>query len=190
MTADRVADRALCGARTRSAGGRACRNPAGKGTSHVGTGRCRHHAGSTPSHLVAAEVVVAERALRTLGEPIPTDPLEGLQRAVDSAAGLHHGLQQLVREAAASDDSRALVPRLALYADAIDRLARTARQAVEARLTERQARINQEQGELLVRFVVAALAVAAIPPELHRPFRAALAVEIDRHRHIEEGGTP
>lgn len=187
MTAAVVADDRLCGARTRSAGGRACRNPAGKGTSHVGTGRCRMHAGSTPSHLIAAEVVVAERALRTLGEAIPTDPLEGLQRAVDSAAGLHHGLQQLVREAAASDDSRALVPRLALYADAIDRLARTAKQAVEAKLTERQAALTSAQGTLLVEVVMAALTVAAIPRELHLPLRRALAAEIDLR--IERGET-
>lgn len=119
--------------------GDTCRKPAGWGTDHVGLAFCRLHGGNTATHRQSVEVAVAERALTRLGLPVPTDPIAALSRAVAAANGLHLGLEQLVREAATSEDSRALVPRLAMYADSVDRLARVARSAVDASLTERQA---------------------------------------------------
>lgn len=154
-----------CGARTRGAGGGGCRQAAGWGTGHPGIGRCKLHGGSTPNHAMAAEGELAARALRQLGEPIPMDPTTALQRAVDSAAGLHAGLEALVRDAAGSGDpgSKALAARLQLYADATDRLARVARAAVDARLGERHAALAERQGELLVAAVRTAWHLAKCP---------------------------
>jgi hypothetical protein len=134
----------------------------------------------TPSGLAHAEHRAAEHALRKLGEPIATDPLEGLQRAVDSAAGLHAGLQRLVQEAAdaESPDSRALVARLAMYSDAIDRLARVASQAVTAKLTERQAALTNAQAALLNDLLNVALRRLGLTPDQLTTARRYLAEEI------------
>lgn len=193
MTAERAAERLLCGARTRAAGGRPCRLPAGHGTPAVGIegARCRYHGGRTPMQLRAVETKVAERALAKLGEPIPTDPLVGLQRAVDSASGLHAGLQQLVREAAdaESPDSRALVARLAMYSDAIDRLARTAKAAVDAKLTDRQTAVSHAQAAALDAFMRQTLARLELHPEQLAAARRILADVIRDHYLALDGGT-
>jgi hypothetical protein len=191
MTAVVTAEVPQCGARTRSGGGHACRLVAGHGTPGRGIpgARCKYHAGLTPSGLAHAEYRAAEHALRKLGEPIPTDPLEGLQRAVDSAAGLHAGLQRLVREAAdaESPDSRQLIARLGLFTDSIDRLARVASQAVTAKLTERQAALTNAQGARLVVVVEAALKRLGLTPPQLADARRFLADEIIRTN--PEGGT-
>lgn len=169
-----------CGARTRAAGGRACGLRAGWGTSHPGHGRCRLHGGSTPNHEIAAESKMAARALEQLGLPIPSDPAAALQRAVDSAAGLHYGLEQLVREAATAGDSgsKALSARLSLYADAVDRLARVARSAVDARLgeriAERQAVLDEKTARLFVEAVRAAYITAGLPAAMRETFERAV----------------
>jgi hypothetical protein len=167
MTADGTAVLPRCGARTRAAGGRACRLVAGHGTPARGIvgARCKFHTGSTRSNLAYVEKAAAVRALSRLGQPIPTDPLLGLQQAVDSAAGLHAALQQLVSEAAETEDTRALLARLALYSDAIDRLARTAKQAVEARLTDRLRAQTEQEAHAIFDAVMAALTRLGLSPE-------------------------
>lgn len=59
-------DRPRCGAKKRDGSGDTCKRGAGQGTDHVGIGRCSLHGGNTPAHVVAAERVVAERAVDTL----------------------------------------------------------------------------------------------------------------------------
>lgn len=64
----------FCGARKRGAVEGACRRPAGWGTDHVGAGPCKLHGGATSAHTVAAQRVLAERAVRTFGLPISDKP--------------------------------------------------------------------------------------------------------------------
>lgn len=54
-----------CGAK-RTTADALCERPAGWGTDHPGVGRCKRHGGSTPTQTVAAEKVIAERAVDTL----------------------------------------------------------------------------------------------------------------------------
>lgn len=173
-----------CGARTRGAGGGACRQRAGWGTPNAGVPgtRCKLHGGSTGTHLVAAEGARAARALAQLGRPVPTDPVEALQLAVNSAAGLREGLEQLVREAAERGDpqSRALGARLAMYSDSVDRLARVSAKAVDARLGERFAALSEQRVRMFVDLIRRAIDRSGIPPD------ARAAVERSIGRTIRE----
>jgi nucleotide-binding universal stress UspA family protein len=73
-------NRALCGAKTKSAG--ACKHAAGFGTDHVGRGHCKHHGGCTPSGIVHAARLEAD----ALALEYQCEPHEALLRAVGQAA--------------------------------------------------------------------------------------------------------
>lgn len=77
--------------------GKPCRNAAGKGTDHVGIGQCWLHLGNAPGQKKAAQKVLATRALRRLGVPIPdADPADQLLQMVREAAGNVAFLRDLV----------------------------------------------------------------------------------------------
>jgi hypothetical protein len=138
----------LCGARTRSGG--AYKRPAGSGTDHVGFGTCRHHAGSTPSGRRAAARQQALAELRSVGGLDDVDPVDALQVAVNLAHARVVHLHSNAGEAADAALAR-------LEGEALDRLVRTAKAAIDSNVMERRARLAERTGE-----VIAAAAERAI----------------------------
>src|SRR4051812_24812044 len=141
----------VCAARTRS-GGR-CRRPAGHGTEHLGVGCCKLHGGSTPAQLERARRDLALRELAVMGGDIAIEPTEALLACVQRAAGQAAWLRLKVESL--SDDEvvcvsahGALVPHtwVRMEQEAIDRLARLSKMALDSGVAERQARIAERTG--------------------------------------------
>lgn len=133
----------------RRTNGTPCHGPAMKGQTV-----CRSHGGSAPQSRTAAERRVArvevEAVLRSLGEPVPTDPIEGLSDALGRAAamtqaiGAEIGRRERIAVEAGQDaaaawelrttTSLAPAPLVEMYGPAVDRLARLSRLAIDAGL--------------------------------------------------------
>lgn len=149
-----------CGARTRR--GTACRRPAGHGTEHPGFGNCKLHFGATPNGGVHA----ARLEAAALGEEHDMAPHDALLWCVRIAAGEVRYFTQKVEQLEAAkvvvDDMRirrhegdasSFVERtshadlniwIRARQDAVDRLARYAKVAVDAGVQERAVRIAEQ----------------------------------------------
>jgi hypothetical protein len=126
---------------------------------------CRVHGGSAPQARAAAELRVAraevEAELRSLGEPVPTDPIEGLSDALNRATaiaqaiGAEIGRRERIaveagQDAAAAWEMRtttglALSPLVEMYGPAVDRQARLSRLAIDVHLERRAREWNREE---------------------------------------------
>ena len=192
-----------CGARRRSddkngdgVRGQPCRKPAGWGTDHNGIGRCKLHGGLGPGARQQAERIAIERrarsALHRLGQSIEIEPAEALLNLVGEAAanvayladevGGLTSLTAIPRVTTRAGDVmegeeyvRAVVR---LYNEERDRLARVAKAALDAGITERQVRLAESQGRELARVVVTVLARLELTPEQSAAARVMVAEEL------------
>jgi hypothetical protein len=156
-----AASRDLCGAKTRSGG--TCGLTAGHGTDHVGFGNCRHHGGCTPTG--------AKYGARLLGahlaEGREVEPHEALLECLYAAAGEARffgekiaGLGEdevvvtfeRVRESSIGDGGTETITsthaELSIWvrarSEALERMAKFAKAAIDAGVAERQVRVVEQ----------------------------------------------
>jgi hypothetical protein len=158
-TKDQRARHESCNARKKN--GERCRNYAGAGTNHLGVGACRYHLGNTETHKKAAVKVMAERgrafaqeqAIR-FGQELRMDPLEALLWSLHLSASHTEFLRQ---EIAGVPNGKAHEFRrevlLRQWSDERERLARTAKMALDAGVAERQIKMAERYAELLARLI-------------------------------------
>lgn len=161
-----------CGRQTNEKfnGGKPCRQRAGFRTEHPGVGACWLHGGNTPVGKKHAAREAAERAIAKLGRPVSGDPISALQEAVDAARGLYVGAEAMLREQVAQEqlDLGRLEVWLKVYGEAIDRLAKVAKAAVEANVAERKARVDEAMAEVIERLLGLGLDAAGVTGEKRR----------------------
>lgn len=87
-----------CNARNRGARPGRCRRGAGQGTEHVGIGRCNLHGGNTTNHQIAAQRVLAERAVQTYGARVDIPTSQALLEEFAWAVGHVRWLRDIVAE--------------------------------------------------------------------------------------------
>lgn len=161
-----------CGARKRDGSGGHCTQTAGWGTDHVGIGKCRKHGGSTKNHVASAKTEMARLAVATYGLPREVDPAVALLEEVHRSAGHVAWLQQKVAELddealvwgvteevnktatefSGIDVTSAAKPNvwLELYHRERKHLTDVCKAALAAGIAERQVRLAEQQGALLV----------------------------------------
>jgi hypothetical protein len=164
-----------------------CRNPAGKGTSHLGFGRCKNHGGATQSHAKAAEKAIAAQAVVTYGLSREVDPRDALLEEVYRTAGAVDFLAEQVRAIEAKDlvwgvtkesDQQATEfegvnvdkeakPNiwLVLYQQERKHLVDVCKAAIGAGIEERKVRVAEQFGSQLAAFVRFILGGLALTPE-------------------------
>jgi hypothetical protein len=157
----------LCGSR-RLKVGELCTLPAGWGTDHVGSGRCRLHGGATRNGRVAAAKEEAQReAVQVMGAPIDVDPLEALLVCVRVAAGeaeyASAQVAELERAMQEGKKSTSLHPWIRVRQDALERLARFSKMAVDAGVAERLVQVEERHARVLFRVMSGVVADLDIP---------------------------
>lgn len=153
-----------CGAKTR-AGGR-CGNAAGWGTDHVGFGRCRKHGGNTYSGRSAAGREEVQSFMAAADPLIEADPIEALLYCVRRASAVAAYLRGRVARVEEGDQVQAgeLNQWAALEQEALDRLARFSKMALDAGVAERAVRIAERVGATITQALEDALADVDLPP--------------------------
>ena len=155
----------------------ACRLAKGAGTDHKRAGHCRYHGGSTPNGIRNAQGEQARQALVKLGIPAGTgDPFALLEKATRYAEGYLDATAQLLVDVV--DDKRkdvTLEAAAKLHVDAIRQGATTGHQAVSADVAERQVKIGEQLGKVVVLAIQAALDRAGIAGDLRIAAEAAAA---------------
>lgn len=187
-----------CGAKSRS-GGR-CKLGAGHGTDHVGSGKCKFHGGSSPNGKIAA----AKEAAQTLAIELDMEPHDALLWCVRSAAGQ---VQFLSYKVAALQDDKLLVEHLReriaeegsyversqhselhawvhAHQQALDRLAKFSKMAIDAGVAERHVRVAERYGEVIARLLDGVLGDLDLTPA---QLKKASTV-VPRHLTLLEGG--
>ncbi len=134
---------AKCLAKRTRNGGALCQRPAGWGTDHPGIGSCKMHGGSTPGAEKHAKGILARMALEKLAIPITGDPIVVLEAAIASAFGFLRGARELLADS--GDEAMAK-----LYAESIERAARTAKFGVDAKLDEARLELDRERALMIV----------------------------------------
>lgn len=204
--------RPVCGAARTKSGGAPCQKPAGWGGPTPGFGPCRYHGAMTPDHRRAAAGAMARAHVASLVGPVDLEPHEALQLAIAlTAAEVRFfgeqiavlGVNDIAGQATVTTNRRAkgdesgevddivevrqLAPALHIWvrarADAIDRLARFAKMAMDANVDERRVRVQEVQLDRLagvVNAVMRDLAKAGLSEEL----RALAGDSFRRHRGL------
>jgi hypothetical protein len=119
-----------------------CRNPAGYRTDHAGFGACAFHGGNSPSLQRHA----AKQHIRIFAEEVDMEPDAAIKWAVRMSAGAVTWFQGRIAAAQEGDEDLAFL--LAGYADERDRLAKTAKLAVDAGIAERQVQVMEQEAAL------------------------------------------
>jgi len=157
----------ICGApRTgrSSSGPGICLNPAGFKTDHPGFGHCAYHLGNSRNHQVAAARERALAEVGTLGEPVVIDPGTALLQEVQRTAGHVAWLGKEVK--GLTDLTHATGAALMhLYQRERDHLVRVAKAALDAGIAEREVRLAEAQGRLIVALIVGILGDLALSQE-------------------------
>jgi len=168
----RCCDGPYCHGRKRDGSGGYCHRPPGWGTSHAGTGACKLHGGGAESHKVAAQATLARQAVATYGLPREVDPgtalLEEVHRTAGHVAWLSEVVAELDRdelvwgvteevdrgagEFTGTDTTSAAKPNvwLDLYHRERKHLTDVCKAALAAGIAERQVRLAEQQGALIV----------------------------------------
>lgn len=189
----------LCGG-TKKGGGK-CTQKAGWKTSHVGIGRCANHGGATPNHEIAAQKVLATRAVQTYGIKRDLPPAQALLEEFYWSQGHVAWLRDIVaelepgalvwgvseeHEKGASEFPGVDVKRLAqpsvwlkLYHDERRMMFDLGKTIETLRLVERQQELSERQGRMLLAMMAAILA----DPDMGATDaqRALLPVLLERH---------
>ncbi len=160
----------FCDARTRT-GGR-CRRSAGHGTEHLGVGRCTLHGGSTPGQVERARRQLALREMAQMGGAVELEPTDALLACVHRAAGQAAWLRLKVEDLRDEDlltvgAHGTLVPHtwIRMEQEALDRLARVSKMALDGGVAERAVQFAERTGELLAAAFADALAVLELDPQ-------------------------
>jgi hypothetical protein len=164
----------LCGAKKK--GGGACGREAGWGTAHAGIGACKLHGGSTPNHNTAAAPALAQTmggpldlsphdaliwCVRTAaGELAYCNAMVSLLGAEDVVGNPLATLERPLKEEKGAEDpehrvteERRGTPELNIWVrarhDAMDRLAKFSKMALDAGVAERQVQLAERYGETI-----------------------------------------
>lgn len=166
-----------CGAQKRQGPGQ-CTRPAGEGTSHLGYGRCKLHGGSTRNHRMSTAMQEAlDQATRVMGAPLDIDPMDALLWCVRITAGevaystwrietgvdeedavgnpvthsetSRSGSEESYEETADTFSPPELHIWIRVRQDAVARLAKYSKMALDAGIAERAVQIAEEAGERL-----------------------------------------
>lgn len=160
--------------------GTGCNQPAGMGTDHVGYGACRFHAGNAPGQRKQAikAMAVHEGNRYAMREEFPILPEDALLWAVRLSAGSVQWLRSQVER----DDYWGTTPHqredlekveksrqawFREYGEERDRLARTAKMAVDAGVARRQVELAEAEAAFVFEGLMAALrAIKATPAQM------------------------
>lgn len=162
-----------CGANRRSGG--TCRKRAGFGTDHVGFGSCNNHAGSTTAGKIRAGRLEAKAMAASVAEELDLDPYDALLWCVRLAAG---ELAFFTAKAAGIDNDKIVVDHMRVRRhegdassfvertshsdlsiwvrskqEAMERLVRFTKAAIDAGVAERHVRVAERYGELIGRLL-------------------------------------
>ncbi|MBM9509982.1 hypothetical protein [Actinacidiphila acididurans] len=160
-----------CGARKRQGEG-TCTRPAGWGTDHAGHGHCKLHGGSTTDQGKAARAAKAEAqartALATLDVQPVDNPLVALRLLAGQAVAWQEALAACVNrlgdrfryEGLAGGEQ--LRSEIALYERAMDRCGQILGLIAKLNIDERLAAISEQQADVVIAAIDAALAHAGI----------------------------
>lgn len=154
---------AKCGAKTRR--GTRCKTPAGWGTDHFGFGPCKKHGGLLPSVRQSAREAMALAELRFMGVALDVEPTDALLTCVRTAAGHLAYLTRKVEEVppggelqqAPNQNGQVLHVWARLQQDAIERLARVCKMALDAGVAERRVRLAERAGQQIAAAIERAL---------------------------------
>ena len=156
--------------------------PAGHGTSHVGYGQCKLHGGATYSNTVSSMKKEMTQKTPVMGLPLDIDPSEALLSCVRITAGEVMYASDRVRELEEADAvvqdrsvtetvggklGDSLVTQVSTSStlhiwikarqDAVDRLARYSKMAIDVGVEERLVRAAEHIGGLMGRVLQAVL---------------------------------
>lgn len=168
----------LCSRPTKAGG--TCRQTAGYGTDHVGYGACRFHAGNAPGQRKQAIRSMADaEAERFAGtQELPILPEDALLWAVRLSAGSVTWLRGQVERGDSwgttpqqrADPDKVERSRQAwwqIYGEERDRLAKTAKMAVDAGVARRQVELAEAEAAFVYEGLMAALrAIKATPAQI------------------------
>jgi hypothetical protein len=146
-----------CGARRRD--GDVCLQRAGWGTDRVGYGTCKLHGGSTRNGNVRAAKLREADHVRdvgvVMGLPVEVDPLEALMQCLYIAAGEVEYCGARLARLSTEEELALGVPSsearfwIAARSESVDRLARLAKMAIDAGVSERQIASAERLGQLI-----------------------------------------
>ena len=146
---------ALCGAKKKN--GDPCRKFAGEGTEHPSVGRCKYHLGNTKDHRKYAVKVEAQKRLMTIGREIEINPIDALLWTVRVSAGHMVLIQSELEKHKDNVTSHEGQVLLRLWSEERDRLARTAKLAVDAGVAEKHIRLVEQAGQDIARLITGIL---------------------------------
>jgi len=172
-----------CGGTNRQ--GAPCGNPAGKNTDHFGSGNCSNHGGSTPSGRIHALNQQAERLLYKHDAAPVADPLEALQRLAGRALALEETIGELVNNLRSvryetETGGEQLRSEVAVLERAMDRCGRLLVDIAKLNIEERLARVTEQQAQMTMEALSAALGEIGISAEQQREAR----VRVARHLRV------
>lgn len=150
---------AKCGAER--AGKDPCGNPAGYRTAHPGIGNCVYHFGNTETHNRRAQISQARAMVETFGLPRDIDPQTALLEEVQRTAGIVSYLGHLVSELAEDELKQRSTDRqgnewerasvwVEMYEEERKHLVRVSAEAIKCGVAERQVRIAEQAGDVIV----------------------------------------
>lgn len=134
-----------CGMPTRK--GTPCKQAAGNQTSHPGFGACNIHGGEAPSLKRHA----AKQEIRCMAQELEMEPDECIRWAVRMTAGMVFWLQNQIECLDDSDPATLVIlpDLIKAYGDERDRLAKTARLAIDAGIAEREMALMEQEAEAI-----------------------------------------
>lgn len=190
-----------CGSKLRRRQGY-CGQTAGWNTDHLGTGRCAFHGGLTENHRKAARVQQARQAVVTYGLPRDIEPGKALLEEIARTAGHVDWLAERVRELETDElvwgltkaegvdasetpgvnvtEAAAVNIWLDLYRAERKHLVDVSKAALAAGIAERQVRLAEQHGRLIVDILRKVLA----DPELALTDEQRRAVPTVARRHL------
>jgi hypothetical protein len=198
----------LCGAKKRQGEG-TCRLRAGLGTDHVGWGRCKFHGGATRTVRLGAAKQEAQARAVVMGAPVDIEPHDALLMCVRAAAGeVQYASEQVAALEAGevvgapvtvkerpdgSVETTRHTPELHVWVrarqDALDRLARVSKQAVDAGVAERQVQVAEMLGNQLADAMRGLVGDLAGAWGISRPFeRSEVRAIVTRHLTLLTSG--
>lgn len=145
---------AICGAKKKS--GDVCVLAAGWGTPHPGMGKCKWHGGLNPAQIKNA---MSKEMEQLLGFQMEIEPFEALLWCIKITAGEVHWLSLQLSTVSRTEwiEEGMQGKRLNVWArqraEAIDRLAKFAKWAIDAGLQERRVQLAEMYGEALGRLL-------------------------------------
>lgn len=185
-----------CGRVTKA--GTPCKNPAGTRTDHLGYGRCANHGGNAPGQRVQGiRLATADAAQKfALGDELAIDPEDALLWAVRLSAGavtfLRHRVEGMaegdgwglapIQVAQPEKGERAKVAWATEYGNERDRLARTAKMAIDAGVAKRTVELAEAEASFVYEGLMAALRAIKLTPAQMEQAGAALLGYLETHQ--------